>query len=44
MRKRHVDLVRLAIRKKRGKVGFVDTCVEYAYGSTTRLSFQIRVF
>jgi hypothetical protein len=23
---------------------FVDTCIETAYGSTTRLSFQVRVF
>ena len=41
---RHIDLVRLAIRKKAAKVGYVDTCIEHAYGSTTRLSFQIRVF
>ena len=26
------------------KVPYVDTCIEHAYGTTTRLSFQIRVF
>lgn len=25
-------------------INFTDTCIEHAYGTTTRLSFQIRVF